>query len=55
MSPIKIDMEKFDGMINFNLWQVQIKDMLIQSALHKDLEGRLITDVPKELNSVVDQ
>lgn len=38
-SPMKIDIEKFDG-INFGLWQVQVKDMLVQSGLHKVLNGR---------------
>ena len=40
MSPVKFDVEKFDGMINFGLWQVQVKDVLIQSGLHKALKGR---------------
>ena len=26
----KFDIEKFDGRINFGLWQVQVKDVLIQ-------------------------
>ena len=33
-------MEKFDGNINFGLWQIQVKDLLIQSGLHKVLKGR---------------
>ena len=33
-------MEKFDGNINFGLWQIQVKDLLIQSGLHKALKGR---------------
>ena len=40
-SAVKFDMEKFDGMINFGLWQVQVKDVLIQSGLHKALKGRV--------------
>ncbi|KAL5756363.1 hypothetical protein ACOSQ2_021109 [Xanthoceras sorbifolium] len=39
-SLIKFDVEKFDGRINFGLWQVQVKDMLIQSRLHKVLKGK---------------
>ncbi|XP_038880366.1 pentatricopeptide repeat-containing protein At3g53360, mitochondrial-like [Benincasa hispida] len=35
MSSVKFDVEKFDGMNNFGLWQVQVKDVLIQSVLHK--------------------
>lgn len=37
---MKFDVEKFDGIINFGLWQVQVKDVLIQSGLHKALKGR---------------
>lgn len=36
---MKFDVEKFDGIINFGLWQVQVKDVLIQSGLHKALKG----------------
>ena len=36
---MRFDVEKFDGRINFGLWQVQVKDVLIQSGLHKALMG----------------
>ncbi|PHT58503.1 hypothetical protein CQW23_00866 [Capsicum baccatum] len=36
----KFEIEKFDGRINFGLWQVQVKDVLIQSGLHKVLKER---------------
>jgi len=39
-SAIKCDIEKFDGRINFGLWQTQAKDVLIQYGLHKVLKGR---------------
>ena len=42
MSATKFDVEKFDGKINFALWQVQVKDLLIQSGLYKVLKGRPI-------------
>ena len=32
MSAMKFDVEKFDGRINFGLWQVQVKDLLIRSG-----------------------
>ena len=32
MSAMKFDVEKFDGRINFGLWQVHVKDILIQSG-----------------------
>lgn len=37
---VKCDIEKFDGRINFGLWQTQVKDVLIQSGLHKALKGK---------------
>ena len=37
---VKLEVEKFDRRINFGLWQVQVKDVLIQSGLHKALKGR---------------
>ncbi|KAL6562436.1 hypothetical protein OROGR_003443 [Orobanche gracilis] len=39
-SPMRFDVEKFDGRINFGMWQVQVKDVLIQSGLHKALRGK---------------
>ncbi|PON70119.1 hypothetical protein PanWU01x14_082940 [Parasponia andersonii] len=38
--PVRVDVEKFDRNINFGLWQIQIKDLLIQSRLHKILKGK---------------
>ena len=40
MSAMKFDVEKFDRRINFDLWQVQVKDLLIKSGLHKALKGK---------------
>ena len=37
---MKFHVEKFDGRINFGLWQVQVKDLLIKSGLHKALKGK---------------
>ncbi|KAL6582592.1 hypothetical protein OROMI_004670 [Orobanche minor] len=42
-SAMKFDVEKFDGRINFGLWQVQVKDVLIQSGLHKALKGKPVS------------
>ncbi|PON99640.1 hypothetical protein TorRG33x02_044050, partial [Trema orientale] len=39
-TPIRADVEKFDGNIHFGLWQVQVKDLLIQSGQHKVLKGK---------------
>ena len=43
MSTVKFDIEKFDGRINFGLWQIQVKDLLIQHGLHKALKGKSTT------------
>lgn len=32
---MKFDTEKFDGRINFDMWQVQVKDAVTQSRLYK--------------------
>jgi hypothetical protein len=37
---VRFDIEKFDGKMNFGLWQIQVKDILIQNGLHKTLKGR---------------
>jgi len=37
-SAMKFDIEKFDGRIKFGLWKVQVKDVLIQSGLHKAMK-----------------
>ncbi len=34
-SAVKLELEKLDGNIKFGLWRVQVKDILIQSGLHK--------------------
>ena len=39
-SAVKLEIEKFDGRINFGLWQIQVKDVLIQSGLHKALKEK---------------
>ncbi|KAL5756246.1 hypothetical protein ACOSP7_020674 [Xanthoceras sorbifolium] len=41
-SPVRFDVEKFDGRINFGLWQIQVKNVLTQSGLHKVLKGKPI-------------
>ncbi|XP_052117385.1 uncharacterized protein LOC127747476 [Arachis duranensis] len=40
-SAVKLEIEKFDGRINFGLWQIQVKDVLIQSDLHKALKEKI--------------
>jgi hypothetical protein len=39
MQSLKFGVERFDGRMNFGLWQIQVKDILIQSGLHKTLRG----------------
>ena len=42
-SAMRFDVEKFDRMINFDLWQVHVKDVLIQSGLYKALRGKPVS------------
>lgn len=39
-SLVKIDVENFDGRINFDLWQLQAKDVLIQFGLQQCVERK---------------
>ncbi|KAL9438154.1 hypothetical protein AB3S75_023924 [Citrus x aurantiifolia] len=39
-SLMKFEIEKFAGRINYGLWQIQVKDVLIQSGLHKALKRK---------------
>ena len=39
MSSMKLDIEKFDRSVNFGLWQVKMKAILIQNGVHKVIEG----------------
>ncbi|RYR04180.1 hypothetical protein Ahy_B06g083779 [Arachis hypogaea] len=43
-SAMKLEIEKFDGRINFGLWQIQVKNVLIQSGLHKALKEKISED-----------
>ncbi|KAF6149224.1 hypothetical protein GIB67_026080, partial [Kingdonia uniflora] len=43
---IRLDVEKFDGKINFGLWQIQVQDILIQGGLRKALKGKPIPKTP---------
>ena len=36
---MKLDIEKFDRSVNFGLWQVKMKAILIQNGVHKALDG----------------
>jgi hypothetical protein len=39
MQSLKFGIERFDGRMNLGLWQIQVKDILIQCGLHKMLRG----------------
>jgi hypothetical protein len=39
MQSLKFGIERFDRRMNFGLWQIQVKDILIQSRLHKMLKS----------------
>ena len=49
MLAMKFYVEKFDGRINFGLWKVQVKDLLIKSKLHKALKGKPTTTFGDEI------
>jgi hypothetical protein len=36
---MNFDIKKFDGRINFDLWKVQVKNVLIHLGVHKELIG----------------
>ncbi|RYR32937.1 hypothetical protein Ahy_A10g047461 [Arachis hypogaea] len=45
-SAVKLEIEKFDGRINFGLWQIQVKDVLIQSGVEDKKYPHGITALP---------
>ncbi|KAG8491520.1 hypothetical protein CXB51_014863 [Gossypium anomalum] len=48
MATIRFEIEKFDGETNFNLWQVRMMAILVQSGLKKVITGKK----PKNLNKI---
>jgi len=40
ISAIKFDIQKLDGIINFNWWKIRMNAILTQSRLKKALLGR---------------
>ncbi|MFQ6663144.1 hypothetical protein Gotur_030771 [Gossypium turneri] len=46
MATTRFEIEKFDGEINFNLWQVQMMAILVQSGSKKVVTGKK----PENLN-----
>ena len=49
MSTIKLDMEKFDRSVDFGLWQVKMKDILIQNGVQKAIDG--VDKMPEGMTS----
>ena len=45
MSTMKFDIEKFDRSVNFALWQVKMKAILIQNGVQKAIDG--VDKLPK--------
>lgn len=37
---IKFEVEKFNGKNNFQLWKLNMHDLLVQQGLHKTLDGK---------------
>ncbi|MFQ6656918.1 hypothetical protein Gotur_026817, partial [Gossypium turneri] len=46
MAATRFEIKKFDGETNFNLWQVRIMTILVQSSLKKVITGKK----PENLN-----
>ena len=40
MSSLKFDIKRFDGKMNFSIWQNSMKDVLVQQGLLKALQGK---------------
>ncbi|MFQ6660986.1 hypothetical protein Gotur_029296 [Gossypium turneri] len=49
MASIRFDIDKFDGITNFNLWQVRMTTILIQGDLEKVLTEKKPADMDKEV------
>ncbi|MBA0682142.1 hypothetical protein Goari_023882, partial [Gossypium aridum] len=47
MAATRFDIDKFNGITNFNLWQVQIMTILIQGDLEKVLTKNKLKDMNK--------
>ncbi|MBA0613086.1 hypothetical protein Godav_013596 [Gossypium davidsonii] len=47
MGTTRFDIDKFDGITYFNLWQVRMMTILIQSDLEKVLTKNKLTDIDK--------
>ena len=50
MQSLKFGIERFDGRMNFSLWQIQVND--IQFGLHKALSGAGSAECSKNANIV---
>jgi hypothetical protein len=46
VSNVKFEVEKFDGTNNFNMWQCEVMDVLVQQELDIALE-----DKPEEMST----
>lgn len=49
-SPMKVDIDKFDGNISFSLWQVYMRDFLAQQGLKKGIIGKPVK--PAEISDI---
>ncbi|KAK5819308.1 hypothetical protein PVK06_024289 [Gossypium arboreum] len=48
MAVTRFEIEKFDGETNFNLWQVQMMAILVQTSLKRVVIGKK----PENLNQI---
>ncbi|KAG8479572.1 hypothetical protein CXB51_029377 [Gossypium anomalum] len=45
MAASRFNIEKFDGIANFNLWQVRMMTILVQNGLKKVVIGKKLADM----------
>lgn len=52
MNLVEFDWQRFDGRINFGIWQVQVKnEPLIEAVVIQGLEGKTKCSTSKELSN----
>lgn len=48
MATTKFEIDKFDGKNNFNIWQSNVKDTLVQQEFLKALKGMKLEDMKED-------
>ena len=53
MSGLKFDIERFDWKINFNIWQSNVKDVLVQQGKPESMAGDKWEELEAEAVSII--